>query len=190
MGEGTKKGIGKLKIGLVTSAIVIVVLAGLNIWFYMNKTSLESQLKERWDAYGSELYWHNYYQNAYNDYMATHNHTNSEYDTLTDIVNLQESTIWVNHETISQPPSSYTYWTFSASYAGYILVAVHSSTTDKTYIRVAYSSYGVSYNQKMDIGSSGTAVFPVLPCGSIGVSIGNTNLVNGATETVSVTYYY
>lgn len=60
MAETPKKRIGKLKIGLVLSAIVIVVLAGLNIWLYLNKTSLESQLKERWDSWGSELYWHNY----------------------------------------------------------------------------------------------------------------------------------
>jgi len=66
LGEGTRKGIGKLKIGLVICIVVIVILAGLSIWFYMNKTSLESQLKERWDMWGSELYWHDYYQDAYN----------------------------------------------------------------------------------------------------------------------------
>lgn len=91
-----KKGIGKLKIGLVISGIVIVALAGLNIWFYLNKHSLEVQIGELWDNYGHEQWWHSYYQNmsnqlstekdalqsAYNNYVAIHNHTNSEYDAL------------------------------------------------------------------------------------------------------------
>lgn len=108
-----KKRIGKLKIGLVLSTIVIVVLAGLNIWFYMNKTSLESQLKERWDAYGSELWWHSYYQNAYNlevsyynDYVANHHYTDSEYNYLNSTYNSLVSTynnyVATHHHTDSE----------------------------------------------------------------------------------------
>lgn len=68
--EEAKKGIGKLKIGLVISVSVIVVLAGSNIWFYMNKWSLELQIGDLWDNYGSEQRWHSYYQNL-SDQLST-----------------------------------------------------------------------------------------------------------------------
>lgn len=75
MGKETGKGIGKQKAGLVISGIIIVVLAGLNIWFAINKRSLELQIGELWDNYGYEQW-------TYQNYMATHSHTNSEYDAL------------------------------------------------------------------------------------------------------------
>lgn len=117
------------------------------------------------------------------------NQKNSEIDDLNKIVNLQESTVWVNDETVSNPAGASTYWTRTASYAGYVVMNVETSTTTNTYVQVTYSSHGVSYDEKITVGASGTAVFPVLPA-TITVRVGNTNLLNGATETVTVTYYY
>jgi hypothetical protein len=54
---------------------------------------------------------------------------------------------------------------------------------------VIYSNYGINYNQQISVGSNGIATFPVMPS-SIEVRIGNTDLLNGATETVTITYYY
>lgn len=99
--------------------------------------------------------------------------------------------VLVDHQTISQPPSSYTSCcTFSARYAGYIVVQVHSSTTDKTYVRVVWSSYGVDYDERVNVGVGGTAVFPVLPSSNIEIGVGNSNLFNGATEAITIIYYY
>jgi chaperonin cofactor prefoldin len=114
----------------------------------------------------------------------------SQVNNLTDIVNLAKSTIWVDDQTISQPASSYTYWTVSASYAGYVSVWVQTSTTTNTYVRVIYSSHGVNYDHQIGVGTGGTAVFPLLPCSSIEIRVGNTNLISGATETVTITYHY
>jgi len=108
---------------------------------------------------------------------------------LESIVNLEKSTVWVDRQTVSQPASRYTDWTFYAPYAGYVVVQVHSSTTDNTYVRAMWSSYGVHYDQSVMVGASGAAAFPVLP-GSIEIRVGNTNLLSGATETVTITYYY
>jgi len=41
MAEVEKKGIGKAKVGLVVSVILIVILSATNIWFY---TSLQNQI--------------------------------------------------------------------------------------------------------------------------------------------------
>jgi len=108
---------------------------------------------------------------------------------LWSIIDLKESTVWVDRETVSQPAGWYTYWTFNAPYAGYVVVQVHSSTTENTYVRVMWSSHGAYYDHSITVGASGTAVFPVLP-GSIEIRVGNTNLFGGATETVTIIYFY
>jgi hypothetical protein len=108
---------------------------------------------------------------------------------LNDIGNLSISTIWINNQTISQPAGSYTTWTRSASYAGYVSIQV-SSSTSPTFVNVTYSSHGVNYNSQTNVGSNGIAYFPILPSPNIIVAVGN-GLTNGnATETVTITYYY
>jgi len=109
---------------------------------------------------------------------------------LNSIINLEKSTVWVDDQTVSQPASSYTDWTVSASYAGYVSVRVQTSTTDNTYVRVIWSSHGVNYDHSITVGVSGTAVFPILPASSIEIRVGNSNWFSGATETVTITYHY
>jgi len=109
---------------------------------------------------------------------------------LNSVINLEKSTVWVDDQTVSQPARSYTHWTFSAGYAGYVSVWVQTSTTDNTYVRVIWSSHGVNYDESITVGVSGTAVFPILPTSSIEIRVGNSNLFSGATETVTITYFY
>jgi septal ring factor EnvC (AmiA/AmiB activator) len=171
-------------------------ISNLQTWLNGNKTLLASTITQRdqlqlWlsgniTSYRNQI-------NSLNSQISSLNaqvtSLTNQVNTLTAIINLAESTIWVNSQTISQPASSYTYWTVSASYAGYVSVTVESSTTTNTYVEVIWSAYGVSYDNTITVGTSGTAVFPVLPA-SIEIRVGNTNLINGATETVTITYYY
>ena len=108
---------------------------------------------------------------------------------LNDIGNLSVSTIWINNQTISQPAGSYTTWTRSASYAGYVSIQV-SSSTSMTYANVTYSSHGVNYNSQTNVGITGIANFPILPSSNITVAVGNGLTIGDATETVTVIYYY
>lgn len=111
---------------------------------------------------------------------------------LTNTVNLTKYTVWISSQTITQAAGYYTYWTngFSASYAGYVSVNVITSTTTNTYVEVIYSSHGVTYDNQIVVGTSGTATFPILPSSSINIRIGNTNSLSSATETVTITHYY
>jgi prefoldin subunit 5 len=108
---------------------------------------------------------------------------------LTDIANLKLAQYWLVSQTVSQTALSASSWNFSASYAGYVWVNVESSTTSSTYIEVKYSSLGVYYDNKVDVGSGGPVTFPVLP-GTIEIMVGNSNPTDGATEIVTATYYY
>jgi len=97
----------------------------------------------------------------------------------------------VNAQTVSQGAGGYTYWSFSTSYAGYVTVTVPSSTTSNTWVEIyGISSNGITYDSgQISVGYGGTVSYPVLP-GTVQVDVGNNNLVNGATETVTITYTY
>jgi predicted PurR-regulated permease PerM len=107
---------------------------------------------------------------------------------IKNITNLQESTVWMN-ETIIQSARALDFWKFTADYAGYVVVDVQFSTTTKTFVSVLYSSYGVSYGERVTVGVRGNVSFPILP-GSVTVEVGNTNSVDGANTTLTVTYHY
>ncbi len=113
----------------------------------------------------------------------------SQVDSLSAIANLTASTTWVNNQTVSQPAGSFTTWSESASYAGYVAITV-SSSTSSTYANVIYSSHGVNYNVQTGVGTSGTAYFPVLPSSNITVAVGNELSTGNATETVTIIYFY
>ena len=166
-----RKVVGR-NVALILGIICVILAVGL-IGAVINYTSVINTKDDTIVSLNSQI---TDYQNQINN--------------LNGIINLEKSTVWVDDQTISQPASSYTYWTFSASYAGYISVLVQTSTTSNTYVRVIWSSYGVNFDQSITVGVSGTAVFPVLPCSSIEIRVGNSNLFNGATETVTITYHY
>jgi hypothetical protein len=141
---------------------------------------------------------------AFAYYIPIVNNDNNTISSLTSIVSLANSTVWVNDETVSQGAGAYTNWTFSASYAGYVSVFIQTSTVSGTHVQVVYSwygvrygvkfnqdsSYGVNFNQEITVSAGSSAVFPLLPSSSITVGVGNGNILSSATETVTITYYY
>ena len=107
---------------------------------------------------------------------------------LSSIVNLAKSTIWINFENVSISAGYENVWNAAADYAGYVSVQVFSSTADNIYVRLTYHSHGVNYDNQINVGTGGTAVFPVLPA-PIQMSVGNPGMTD-ATMMVSIIYYY
>jgi hypothetical protein len=152
-----------------------------------NKTTLQ-------DYYNSLLYVLNTDNHDLSVELDTANsqitNLQNQINVLNAIGNLSVSTVWVNNQTVSQQAGSYTTWSESASYAGYVSIQVSSSSTSITFTNVTYSSHGVNYNTQINVGTNGTAYFPILPSSNIIVAVGN-GLSNGnATENVTITYYY
>jgi len=115
----------------------------------------------------------------------------SEVRNLQNIVNLKESvTLW-HDQPINEGPGGYYSFSFNANYAGYVIVNVLSSTTSNTWVQIKIynPSTGTIESQKYTVGYSGTVYFPVLP-GTVTIYIGNSNLINGASQTVTITYVY
>ena len=106
-----------------------------------------------------------------------------------DIVGFACSSDWITNQAISQPANSYSRWRNFTGYAGILHVSVLSSTTDKTYVQVIYETQGINYDQRIEVGSSGLASFPIMPTW-IEVRVGNSDTINGATETVSIVFSY
>lgn len=160
---------------------------------YNNYYATHSHTDDEYNNLQSSL---NSLQSTYSGYQASHSHTDTDYNsqssqlsTANSINNLQKSTVWLPSTTVNQNGGSYVYYTYSANYAGYVSVNVQSSTTTNQYIEVVWSANGVSYDNKVTVGNQGTAVFPVLPA-NVQIRIGNTNLLNGATATLTITYVY
>jgi hypothetical protein len=133
---------------------------------------------------------------------------NRKVSDLTDIVNLDKFTLWLNETTVTQTANNYTSWLFTPSYAGDVGVLVTSSTSNSTYIRLIYSSYGINYDNTITVGTitnttgNGVGWFPVvlLPeamvpslkpySPNVEIRVGNTDGVGNATETVAIYYGY
>ncbi len=109
---------------------------------------------------------------------------------LRSIVNLEKKEVWVDYYVVSQPAGYCSYWVFSARYAGYIRVYVHSSTSTTTYVYAEWSAYGAYYYSEVRVGASGTATFPVLPTLRVKVGVCNRELFAGVTHVVSIVYHY
>lgn len=189
-------------IALGIICIMLVAILGIVLFISYSPTldssvpSLQSQLTNLQSQLTNAQSQLTNLQTQYDEYVNNHHHNDTEYNTLQNeasdlasILNLEKSAVWASSETVSQPAGSYNFWPHSADYSGYVTVTVESSTTANTYIEVLWNSHGVSYYNKTSVGASGTGVFPILPS-NVEVRVGNANLINGATETVTITYHY
>lgn len=101
---------------------------------------------------------------------------------------LQEWSVKADEKTLNQDRNTRSaVVTFRADYAGYVLVS-GTSTTSNGYIMVTSSFSGFPHNDtRYAFGTGATRLIPVLP-GTIVVYFGNTNMVSGATATITVRY--
>jgi hypothetical protein len=111
------------------------------------------------------------------------------------LLHLENETTLVSNQTVSEPAGSAYEFHFCIQYAGYIEVIVSSSSNTYVEISGTYSpswgapNTGWTYGSgQISVGTSGTVFFPVVP-GTVTVYIGNTNMFNGATETVTIIYH-
>jgi uncharacterized protein YlxW (UPF0749 family) len=124
---------------------------------------------------------------AYKSQVASLLSQNSD---LQSIVNLSESSTMANRVTVNQAAGqSSSIVSFLANYAGYVIVS-GTSTTTNGYLLVTNSFSGYPYNStKYAFGTGAARTIPVLP-GTVRVYFGNSNLIGGATATISVVYLY
>ena len=102
---------------------------------------------------------------------------------------MNASNILLSQQAITQDANSTTsIFSSSIYYAGYVAIQATASA-DTTFVEVNYIYGGSTFDYNQTIGTSGTAIFPVLP-GTLLINIGNTNQTVSNNATVSATYYY
>ena len=203
--RGQKKIVSRTMV-IALGLICIVLAAGLvgAIAVYMPMVSnLESQIAEKnstISSLNSQVSSLNSQVSSLQDNLEQVNSTildyknaidafNSQVEYYLSILYLNESGYLFSPQVFTQDANtSTTIYDGTIQYAGYVSVAVESSS-NTTYAQVVYSSYGVNYDHNVTVGTSGTAVYPVLP-GEIVVGVGNTEPVDNVTATVSAIYYY
>ena len=192
-------------IALIIVVVLLAAVLGYSMYYYTaeinSKNNTLSSTNNELNSKNSTIQSLNLQINTLNSEISSLNNqitnlnaqlntSNSTIANLQEILSLSGTTVEINGQTISQPAGYYTYWTLSIPYAGYIVVEVLSSTSTNTYAIVSWSSYGVNYSDSVTVGSSGTVNFPVLPSSNVVVGVGNSDLIIGATETVTILYYY
>lgn len=115
---------------------------------------------------------------------------NYQMSNLFNYLNLNVSSLLVYNASLYQNAGSNTSLYYEGvQFAGYITVQVESSS-NTTYVKLAYSSYGVNFDSNMTVGTIGTVAFPVLP-GLIDLRLGNTETGNSTIAAiVTATYTY
>ncbi len=118
---------------------------------------------------------------------------NASYVAANSIAQLQQSGLLYSSSTsgtsiVQNANSTTSLWNDQLDYAGYVVVQA-TATANTTYAEAIYSFSGVNFDLNQTLGTSGTAIFPILP-GPVQVNIGNINQSDTNTVTVTATYYY
>jgi hypothetical protein len=112
----------------------------------------------------------------------------SSYSDLQQLVQLGDSGI-LYQDSFTQDANSTTVLFDSAiQYTGYVVIQELSSASS-TYAQVIYTYGNYNFNYNQTLGTSGTALFPVLP-GPLQVIIGNQNETSTNTGNATATFYY
>ena len=210
-GETSQKKVVNRTVAIALAMICILLVAALVAVIVVykpmaNTAALEAQLAEkdetisqlnnRTSALTSQL---GYYMQLYQQYSnqsgtdvtelnALIANLNAQIATYENYLNLNASGVFLSNQAVSQAANSNTSYPFDIQFAGYVIVNVQSSSST-AYVEVLYSAFGVNYDEKQTVGTSGTAAFPLLP-GTIEIRIGNTDPSGTVTGAVSATYYY
>ena len=112
----------------------------------------------------------------------------SEYASLQKNVQLGISEVWYDNSFSQNANDTTTLGTAEVDYAGYVVVQA-TATANTTYAQVLYTYGGIDLDFNQTIGTSGTALFPLLP-GTVEMRIGNINQSDVNNVTATITHYY
>jgi len=137
-------------------------------------------------------------QSQLQQYANLNDSLTSLYDDIANyeqLLALQKSSTIYPEQTLTQNANSVTQiYSGTTIYAGYVIVQVTSSTANSTYAQVIYRFAETDFSYNQTIGTSGTAILPVLPSAeadSFKVLVGNTQTdITNATTTLSAAFNY
>jgi hypothetical protein len=129
-----------------------------------------------------------YLNSQLSDLNDTLTSLSSDYSSLLRIAQLGTSEVWYDNSFTQDANSSTLLGTAEVNYAGYVVVQATASA-DTTYAQVLYTFGGIDLDFNQTIGTTGTALFPILP-GTIEIRMGNIDQSNPNNVTATITHYY
>ena len=129
-----------------------------------------------------------YLNSQLSDLNDTLTNAYSEYASLQKIVQLGTSEVWYDNSFSQNANETTTLGTAEVDYAGYVVVQA-TATASTTYAQVLYTYGGIDMDFNQTIGTSGTALFPLLP-GTVELRIGSINQSDSNNVTATITHYY
>lgn len=166
----------------------------IQTWLDGNKTHYSNQVSDLQNEKNQMQAWldgnRTYYANQIADKDTEIASLQAQVNSLDSIANLSEYKVIVNEKTVNQGPNSATLVSYlSFAYAGYLYIS-STSTTNNAYVTVHYWFQGKLFSSTESVGNLGDMIFPVLKSDAAAIYIGNTNLLDGVTHTLTIAYYY
>lgn len=156
--------------------------------------ALQFQLSQTINAstYALQISYLNSQISSLNSQLSEYNDTltsvYADYANLQRIIALSKSGVLYDATALQNANTTTTLWNDQLDYAGYIVVQVTASS-NTTYAQVRFTFGDANFNYNQTLGTSGTAVFPVLPS-IVEVRVGNTMASDTNNATVKATYFY
>jgi hypothetical protein len=123
-------------------------------------------------------------------YTSQINSLNSQITDQQSILDLQKQEVVVNQYSVNQGAGGVSVVVArSFLYSGYLHIS-STSTTSSASITLQYWFGGKLYSSTQTVGTSGDILFAILKTDSATVYVGNSNILNGASHTITITYYY
>ncbi len=136
-------------------------------------------------TYVSQIAYLNSQLSALNDTLT---YLSSDYSALQKIAQLGISEVWYDNSFSQDANVTTNLGTAQVDYAGYVVVQATASA-NTTFAEVLYTFGGVDLDFNQTIGTTGTALFPLLP-GTIEIRMGNINQSDPNNVTATITHYY
>ena len=178
--------------GIMFKIICVALIAVLivTILFFMTFVkNLQSQLAEKDNIISSLNSQISNIQNSLAVKESQIESLKSQISSLFNYLALNASTVLFYDVLTQNANSCTTIWSDVLQFAGYVAVTVQSSS-NKTYIEISYSSFGVDYNETVIVGMYGVAAFPVLPA-VVEIRVGNMNTnASIVTMAIKAVYHY
>jgi cell division protein FtsB len=180
----------KLIVALIAGIVVFSALVALNVSLYVQIAVLQTDKNYLQGQVFSLQYDKSFMQGQIENLQDKWDQVNGRKDMFESIANFSQSTIIYplqNRTIIAGTPNFI--GSENLDYAGYLDVSLNS-TSNSTYVMIAYSSKAGDLSFQKTFGFSGREIFFVLPTPENKLYIGNTETNTGTVNvTFSVTYY-
>jgi cell division protein FtsB len=178
----------------IALGIICIVLIALIAYFTVTSISAQNSYNNLQNQNKQLQTWLDGNETLLNQTQINYTSLQNQMNNLTDILSINKSTIWYDGTLQIVPALEATMLDENAPYPGYVSVHASSPPTNETVVELVYYSEVLNFrhDESINLGSNGTAIFPVLPS-SMSIYFSDPQLLGSGisrTANVTVTYYY